>query len=72
MLNCRSYGRPGDRNKDVAASVAMVHSVPELIVSEEVGVVHVYLLLSSAKLDKSVSRLADLLVLPLAQPLSDV
>ena len=30
-------GRPGDRKAPVKASVAMVHSVPELIVSEEVG-----------------------------------
>ena len=32
----REHATAGDRKEDVSASVAMVHSIPELIVSEEV------------------------------------
>ena len=32
----REYSTAGNRKEDVSASVAMVHSIPELIVSEEV------------------------------------
>ncbi len=35
-VNFREHGMPGDRRGNVSASVAMVHSVPELIVSEQV------------------------------------
>ena len=32
----RKYGLAGDRKTDTSASVAMVHSIPELIVSSSV------------------------------------
>ncbi len=32
----REFGKAGDRREETSAVVAMVHSVPELIVSKEV------------------------------------
>ena len=34
------YSTAGNRKEDVSASVAMVHSIPELIVSEEVCLIY--------------------------------
>ena len=38
-FSSREHSTAGNRKEDVSASVAMVHSIPELIVSEEVGTV---------------------------------
>ena len=40
FVHHREHSTAGNRKEDVSASVAMVHSIPELIVSEEV-MIHV-------------------------------